>query len=68
MCRFIECVILKRVEIFMGILFCFVLFGFGHGGLYLLVRLGVSITRFGAWVGLVLLRNGWRFYVFQRFV
>ena len=46
----------------------FVLFGFGHVGLYLLVRLGVSITRFGAWVGLVLLRNGWRFYVFQRFV
>ena len=36
--------------------------------LYLLVRLGVSITRFGAWVDLVLLRNGWRFYVFQRFV
>lgn len=68
MCGFIECVILKRVEIFMGILFCFVLFGFGHVDLYLLVRLGVSITRFGAWVDLVLLRNGWRFYVFQRFV
>ena len=53
---------LEEYNILMG----FIGFDWIFVGLYLLVRLGVAILlRFGAWASLVLLRNGWIFYVFQ---